>query len=472
MSEIRSLKGKTGGIVVALIFAVCFGGVGAFTAWVVGGTLWGAWEASGWTRVPAEVLQYDGANNVQYRYEFNERLFLGRRMGVTVIDSDEGHPEAAKRIQQAVNDKAPLEVLVDPEDPSRSVVDTTINWTMVIGFLPFALGFSAVGLGALGVMVSLMMPQRAGDDDEDEAISSDAASGFIGLAIFTFIWNAIAFPIGAVMTMQAVASGDWVMLFVLIFPLIGLLMIWGTINSGINWIRRGGAKLHPQHLPPRLGSAFSGHVSFARGVVAGDTFRAQLACTSSGSKNQGAVTHWKAERQVRVTDVGGNRRASFGFDPPDRIEGFERDDVTQWQLDLFPQGKDAAAFSFPFKMQPKAGVEHLPEEELEEPRAAVLIDEDEPVAAAAGASGAPAAPGAALNLILGKGTLEERMQKLPQAQRDQLAKRLAAMTPEQRKSLEKAAAYGPLVKKLVIAAIVLFFLVQMAGVVSMLFFSN
>ena len=62
--------------------------------------------------------------------------------------------------------------------------------------------------------------------------------------------------------------------------------------------------------------------------------------------------------------------------------------------------------------------------------------------------------------------------QLTPAQREQLAKRLAGMTPEQRKSLEKAAAYGPMVKKLVIAAIVLFFLVQMVGVVSMLFFSN
>lgn len=465
MSDIRSLKGKTGAILVALIFMVCFGGVGAFTGWVVGGTLWAAWEASGWTKVPAEVLEYDGASSVRYRYEFNDRMFLGQRMGVAVIDSDDGHPEAARRIQQAMNDKTPLEILVDPDDPSRSVVDTAINWTMMVGFLPFALGFGAVGLGALGVVVSLMIPKRAGDDEEDEAISSDAASGFIGLAAFTFLWNALAFPIGAVVVMEAMRNGEWMMFFVLIFPLIGLLLIWGTINSGITWIRRGGAKLHPQHLPPRLGAGFSGHVSFARGVEAGDAFRAQLACTSSGSRNQGTITHWKGERQVRVTDVGGNRRASFRFDPPDRIEGFERDAVTQWQLDLFPEGKQAAAFSFPFKMQPPAGVEHLPEEELDEPHAAEVLDDEEPVPVAA-------APGAALNLILGKGTLEQRMDKLPPAQREQLAKRLAGMTPEQRKSLEKAAAYGPMVKKLVIAAIVLFFLVQMVGVVSMLFFSN
>jgi hypothetical protein len=458
-------KGKSTGLLVALVFALSFGGVGAFTSWVVGKTLWSAWQAGNWAKVPAEVLNYD-SGHVQYRYEFNERTFLGTRIGIAAIDTDEGPPvEATNRILKALGDKAPLEILVDPDEPSRSVVDTTIPWMMVVGFLPFALGFGAVGLGALGVMVSLLVP-RSADDGDERAISSDAASGFVGLALFTFLWNAIAIPIGAVMVMEAMRNGEWLMLLVLVFPLIGLLMIWGVINSGIDWIRRGGAKLHPQQLPPRRGSAFSGHVSFPRGVTAGEAFKARLACTSSGSKEQGTITHWKGEQQVRVSDVGGNRRVSFRFDPPARIEGVERDAVTQWQLDLFPEGKEAAAFSFPFKMQPPAGVEHLPEEELEEPRAAAMFDDDEPVPVAA------AAPAAALNLILGKGSLEQRMEKLPKAQREQLARRLAAMTPEQRKSLEKAAAYGPMVKKLVIAVIVLFFLVQMAGVVSMFFLSN
>jgi len=275
--KVEGGKGNAGALLVALLFAVCFGGVGVFASWVVGGTLWAAWEARNWSRVPAEVTHYD-SGSVQYKYEMNERTFLGRRIGIGALETEETHP-AASRIERAWSAKEPLEVLVDPDNPSRSVVDDTIPWMMVIGFLPFALGFGAVGLGALGVMVSMMLPES--EPDEDEGIGSDAASGFIGLAIFTFLWNAIAFPIAGVMVMELWKSGEWLGLLVLLFPAIGLLMIWATLVSGVNWIRRRGAVLHPQQMPPRLGGAFSGHVSFPRGVRPGDTFKAVISCVTS-----------------------------------------------------------------------------------------------------------------------------------------------------------------------------------------------
>lgn len=471
--KIEGVKNKSAGVLVALLFAVCFGGVGAFASWVVGGTLWAAWEASGWTRVPAEVLQYDGGI-VQYRYEMNERMFLGRRIGIGALETDEVHP-ATSRIEQAWNAKAPLEVLVDPDDPSRSVVDATIPWMMVVGFLPFALGFGAVGVGALAVVVSMMLPES--EPDEDEGIGSDAASSFVGLAIFTFMWNAIAFPIAGVMVMELWKSGEWLGLLVLLFPAIGLLMLWATLVAGLNWIRRRGAVLHPQQMPPRLGGVFSGHVSFPRGVTSGDSFKAVLSCVTSGGKNSTAITHHKSEAQTRVTDVGGHHRLSFRFDTPDRLPGFERDAETSWQLNLFPAGTEAAAFSFNFKMQPPAGVEHLPEEELDhEPqREAMLDDDNEPVPAGAAprvAAAVGTAHAAPIALLFGKGSLEERVKALPKGQREAMAAHLASMTPEQKKQLEKAASYMPLVKKLVIGLIVLFVLVQVAGVVSVLLFSN
>ena len=464
MSE--GFKSKSTGILVALVFALSFGGVGAFTSWVVGKTLWDAWAASDWTRVQAEVLQYEHGR-VQYRYEFRERTFLGDRIGIAAIDTEEGNPEAGSRIQQALNDKAPLEILVDPEEPSRSVVDTTIPWKMVIGFLPFALGFGAVGLGALGVMVSMVVPER--HDDEDEGIVSDAGSGFVALAIFTFLWNALAFPIAAVVVMETWKGGEWWILLVLLFPLIGLLMIWGVINSAINWIRRGGARIHPQQMPPRLGSAFSGHIAFPRGVTAGEAFKARLACTSSGKDSSGAITHWKAEQPVRVADLGGNRRLTFRFDPPDRIEGFERDAETQWQLDLFPEGKEVAAFSFHFKMQPPAGVEHMSEEDLR-PEPMVDEEDDEQLAPA----GVPKAL-EGIAALVGKERMEEKLRQMPAAERAEMHARLEKMTAGQKEALAKVGAYAhyfPLVKKLFFWAIGLFILIQVIGVVSVLLFSS
>jgi len=455
---------RSGGMLFALVFAVCFGGVGAFASWVVGGTLWAAWEARSWTRVPAEVTHYDGGS-VQYKYEMNERTFLGRRIGIAALETDEVHP-AASRIERAWSAKEPLEVLVDPDNPSRSIVDDTIPWMMVIGFLPFGLGFGAVGLGALAVLVSMMLPES--QPDEDDGITSDAAGSFIGLAIFTFLWNVIAFPIAGVMVLELWKSGEWLGLLVLIFPLIGLLMIWGTVVSGFNWIRRRGAVLHPQHMPPRLGSAFSGHVAFPRGVTPGDSFKAVMSCVAGGGKNSSPFTHHKSEQQTRVADVGGRHRLTFRFDTPDRLEGFERDAVTSWQLDLFPEGKQGAAFSFHFKMQPPAGVEHLPEEEL---RASMAGDDDDEALAPAGIP--KGLEGVAA--LVGKERIEERLQEMPASQRAELHARLEQLTPGQKQALAKVGEYArhkPLVKKLVFWAIGLFILIQVIGVVSVVLFSN
>jgi hypothetical protein len=258
-----------------------------------------------------------------------------------------------------------------------------------------------------------------------------------------------------------------VVLLVLIFPLIGLLMIWGVIHSGINWIRRGGAKLHPQQMPPRLGSAFSGHIAFPRGVRPGDSFKAVLSCVSSASKNTTAVTHWKGEHPVRVSDLGGRHRLTFRFDTPDRLPAFERDAETQWQLALFPDGKSTAAFTFPFKMQPPAGVEHLPEEAL---RPAMVGDEDDELVPA----GIPKGFEALANAI-GREKIQERIDRLSPEQRAQFHAHFDNLPPGQQAAMDKIGKYAhhwPLIKKLLFWMIGLFVLVQVIGVVSMVLFSS
>ena len=129
-------------------------------------------------------------------------------------------------------------------------------------------------------------------------------------------------------------------------------------------------------------------------------------------------------------------------------------------------GALAAAFPFPFKMQPAAGVEHLPEEELRSEFTDEELEGEEPVPAGVG----PTVQG--LSLLFGKERIDKRLEKLPQGQRKQIEAQLANMTPEQKASLAKVATYMPLVKKLVIIVVVLFVLVQIAGVVSVMLFSH
>lgn len=447
----------------AMIFAVCFGAVGVFTGWVIASTLSQAWSVRGWTKVDAEVVRYGGADDLEYKYRVGDREFTGRRLGIGALENMEVDHAVNERITRAFNDKQPLAVLVDPNEPLNSVADGSIPWTLVLFMTPFALGFGGVGLGALYVAVRQLIP-AAPEEEKQTTISSDAGGGFLALLGFTFLWNALAMPISALFVPEMIRTGEWLGLIVLIFPLAGLLMIWGTIHSGINWLRRGGATVQPQQLPPRLGSAFSGYVSFRRGVTAGATMRARLSCLAGSNAGQNAPPVWTKELgNLRVADVGGNRRLSFRFDPPDRVPGFDRDAVTHWRLELYEEGKTSAAYGFNFKMQPPAGIEHLPEEELRADAEPELDDEDMPVPAGIpkGLEGIAA--------LVGKERIEERLKDMPASQRAKLRAQFENLPAGQKAALEKMqkyAHYMPTVKKLVFWAIGLFVLFQIVGVVS------
>lgn len=303
---------------------------------------------------------------------------------------------------------------------------------------------------------------------EETTIKSDAGGGFVALLGFTLLWNAVSFPVAALVLPEIIRDGEWAGLFVLLFPLVGLGMLWGTIHLGVNLVRRGGARVHPQQLPPRLGSKFSGHISFPRGVDGGQGFRARLQCIAAGSGNT-AMALWSKETTVRVADVGGNKRASFQFDTPDRLPGIDRDAVTDWRLDLHEESKTAATYAFPFKMQPPVGVEHLPEEELR-PGSMVGDDDDEDLAPAGIPKGLEG-----IAKVIGRERIEGKIAAMPAGQRAKLQAHFDQLPPGQQKMLDQVGKYAhhwPTIKKLFFWAIGLLIAFQVLGVVAVLLFSD
>ena len=178
------------------------------------------------------------------------------------------------------------------------------------------------------------------------------------LWVFAFFWNVVSFPIAILVVRDVVtANGEWVALLVLLFPLIGVLVLWAAIASTVSLLRRGGGSLSLQTADPRVGAPLQGSVSFPRGVKAGDAFKVVLACTETAS-NQGGTTmksFWKKEVTARASDVGGNTRVAFRFDIPAGMPA-SRDggDVKYaWRVEIRPQGRvGALAQGFDIALQP------------------------------------------------------------------------------------------------------------------------
>ena len=237
------MKSKLGAALVCLLFAVPFGGVGAGASWVLVRMLQDGHRAQEWVRAKATVESY-GQGKVDYRYRFNGVEYRGNRLGANPIggtdDIDSWHDDMNAMLSAAQSGEKPLTVWVNPENPSESMVDREIRWKLVLFTIPFALGFGGVGLGALYVMVRTLFARSSeleAEPDPLARVQAGGGTGVFGIWVFAFFWNVISFPIAFLAVPDAVANGEWLVLLVLIFPLIGVLLLWGAINSTLAAIR-------------------------------------------------------------------------------------------------------------------------------------------------------------------------------------------------------------------------------------------
>jgi hypothetical protein len=225
-------------LLVCLVFAVPFGGIGAFAAWMIGTMVHDGQRAQEWVKVRATVTAPK-----EYVYVFNGREYHGARLGLDPIDStdniDDWHDAMASHMSAAMAEKKPITVFVNPEAPAESVVDREVRWKLVLFLSIFALVFGGVGVGALFAGVRALFGKKAVEASQrGRRAQANQQAGVGFLWIFAFFWNAMSFPIAILVVPDAWREGEYAALLVLLFPLIGVLILWGAIAATISAIRR------------------------------------------------------------------------------------------------------------------------------------------------------------------------------------------------------------------------------------------
>jgi hypothetical protein len=163
---------------------VLFGAGGAGPSWAIDKTIHDGMRAMDWVLVKATVDAFN-RGQVSYRYTFQGREYKGDRMGSAILGGrdnlDSWHSDMASLLSAAQKEGKPISVFVNPDNPAESMIDRTIRWKLVLVFLPFALGFGGVGVGALWFLGKALvgespsrMPQAA------EIPAAPAASGAPG----------------------------------------------------------------------------------------------------------------------------------------------------------------------------------------------------------------------------------------------------------------------------------------------------
>jgi hypothetical protein len=446
------VKERLGAALVCLVFALPFGGVGAGAAYAIAGTIRDGMAAREWVRVKAEVLSH-GNGSVLYRYTMDGKSYTGDRLGTNVIGGtdnvDSWHEDMDSMLAAARSEGKPITVFVNPDDPTQSMVDNTIRWKLLVFFIPFALAFGGVGVGALFMMYKALAgdrpavartgPRRA----TPNTIASDQRGGVAMLWIFAFFWNAISFPIAFLFVPEIWASGEWIGLLVLLFPLIGVLLLWGCIAGTINYFRRGGAGLLLNNDSPRAGSTIEGAVTFPRGIAAGTPFRVRLVCNRGNVDGDGDTSwrkFWDRDYEVRTVATGYDVRLQFRFEIPGNLPGSTGADGSKaryaWRIEARPVGAATTAMPYGFDVQVRAA---------ETAPATAPAFADDMMPAALGPNIEAMLAGAGVNL-----------------DRDQ-RRMLSAVPAEHRDKVVQLIKWGPEVKKWAIFAVVAYFVIQIAS---------
>lgn len=234
------VRRRLGYLLGALGMLATFGAVGIFAGYLGATTVRDAWSAPGWAQVPATVESV-GDGTATYTYEYRGRRYTGDRLGAFWLggtsETDDWDRRMSSRLEAAHAVGAPVTAFVNPDDPREAMLDHEIRWPLVLFCVPFALGFGGVGIG----LALFLLARALGlDQVSTQPMLRPKTREMLTQWFFGILWNALAMPVAYLFIPGMYAQGEWFpILFVALFPLIGVLILWGALVTTWHVFRAG-----------------------------------------------------------------------------------------------------------------------------------------------------------------------------------------------------------------------------------------
>jgi hypothetical protein len=319
---------------------------------------------SGWQEVPADLIDVDlkssysdGSTTYQvtasYRYQFNGRQYTGSRVGLNDgYDNIGSYHQDWHRYLKSKRSKG-IMVYVNPDNPAEAIIDPEIRWAMV-GFKSlFIFIFGGVGLGLVGYALlgkskkvvvtedNKGKPWLQNRDWNSPVIYSNAKGGIWAAWIFAIIWNGISSP-ALFAVSDELDKGNYAILFALLFPLVGLGILYWAIKATLEWWRFGKTPLLLEPYPGAIGGDVGGEIQVNTPFDPNLKYQVELACmhsyvSGSGknrSRHESVVWQDQGSAQAQHSQVGTALRFCFSV-PEDLPESQERSDrYHYWRLKL------------------------------------------------------------------------------------------------------------------------------------------
>lgn len=371
VDPVIALPRRRRGSVFVTVFALVFIVAGLAAGIYFASSLFDWIAARSWEPVPATLhsvnldSRTDSEGTTTYRveatytYDWRGERFTGSRVDLHGSDNlGDWHHRLHSRLQRALRAGEPVTAWVDPDDPSRAVLERGMRW----GRLGFGMIFPAV-FGGFGLLVIWAVRRGRRETVERERLQRrdpgrpwmweakwrttelESRSGArmwvaIGFALF---WNLVSAPV-AFLVPGEVAEGNHPALLALLFPAIGIGLIVWAVRAVIRRRRYGDSRLRLDALPVPLGGQLRATLEVPARLQDRE-LDVRLACvhryrTGTGKNRKTRTdTLWEDRRQVAARSGSGPGATSARIElwlPHDQPVAREQpsDDRIVWELEI------------------------------------------------------------------------------------------------------------------------------------------
>jgi hypothetical protein len=340
------MKGK----IFATLFALPFFGVGIWMAWSAGSTLHDASRMQQWNRVEARLITagYETRSGdesdtylayASYTYTFRGGTYTGDRVTIASGADNIGdyQRDMGNALGAALARGETVTVYVDPDTPSESIIDPGIRWGL-LGFKSiFVFVFGGVGLGLLiftwrsPAEKDRSLPQYRdapwllNDAWQTPTIRSGSRTAMWGAWAFAAFWNAISSVTPFIAYREVVEKQNHIALIALLFPLVGMGLLYWALTRTLEWRRFGPAPVTLDPFPGSIGGHVGGIIDLALPYDSAAKFRVTLtnlhSYISGSGKNRSRreKAEWQDELVAHSEPGSKGTRLTFRFDVPERL---------------------------------------------------------------------------------------------------------------------------------------------------------
>ena len=355
-------KRKRSGFLV--IFGLPFCAVGIYFLITTAYSFYDVMRMASWPQTQGELTSANtGSSNsdhattfqaaAQYRYWVDSIEYEGDRVAIHGGGDNVGQfqQRLGSQLELMYLNQEPVTVYYNPSDPSEAILNRDMRWEM-IGFMSiFTVAFGGAGLAMMifGLRGKRLIvspettekPWLARPEWADNRIRSSARSGMYAIWFFAVLWNAISLPATfAVPDVWREEGG--LALLILLFPLIGVGMLYWAIKQTLEWRRFGYTPLTMNPFPGAIGGDVGGEIELNVPYEDALVCEVTLSClysyvTGSGDdRTRKEQVEWQDSGYAQVERTAQGMRLRFRFAVPAELRASEDEsgDYYFWRLSI------------------------------------------------------------------------------------------------------------------------------------------